>query len=237
MSGDSIEELERILALFEKQRQQDDGDYTKAVGRLQCLKLRRDLRQAMLRRNVGVLDQVISKATGSQYENQLKSQIEAAKKLRQDLSEVKECDLDILDMEPRTVLELRRYHHPPKCICDVIRATYLLLGENESGLKSWSAIQTLLGKHGDDGIIQRVSTFDSTRVDESLSKRVNDILDRHNPSEIRAASPGAATLYFWTRRMVEDSIKGRQVDDDLVNNRPIERVKLFSCFKPRSTSS
>ena len=39
--GDSIEELEKVLVVFEKHRQQDDGDYTQAVDRLRYLKLRR----------------------------------------------------------------------------------------------------------------------------------------------------------------------------------------------------
>ena len=83
---------------------------------------------------------MISKATGSRYEDELKPQIEAAKRLRRDLTEAKKCDMDVSEVEHKTINELRRYQHPPECIYDVIKAACMLLGENESSLKVSSSI-------------------------------------------------------------------------------------------------
>ncbi len=93
-----------------------------------------DLRDAIRRRHVGVLDRTIADVQSSPYAYQLNTQLEAAVKLRDHLKELNTYNHDILEMEQTTISELRSYQRPPTCVHDVMAATYMLLGHDEDRL-------------------------------------------------------------------------------------------------------
>ncbi|BFY97300.1 hypothetical protein BsWGS_00340 [Bradybaena similaris] len=212
-SGTSIEAIEKNIEKFEKNRMDDCGDLSRAQERLQYLKLRRDLRDAIRRSNVGVLERTIADADSSPYAGQLRPQIEAAEMKLEHLRELNKYSHDILTMDQATISEIHSYHRPPACVHDVMAASYMLLGHEESTLRDWSYLQSMAGKVGKDSLIHEVHKFDSSNVDEATAKRVREILNYHDLGEVRVASNGAATFHVWASNIVDMIDKDRAEED------------------------
>ncbi|XP_071100654.1 uncharacterized protein [Haliotis cracherodii] len=212
--GGDIEDLEKMIALFERSRLEDCGDLTRAKERLRYLKLKRDLRDSMRRRHVGVLNRTIADVQASPYAYQLHNQLEKAEKLRDHLKELNTYNHDILQMEQTTISELRSYQRPPTSVHDVMAATYMLLGHDEDRLTEWSDIQCQMGRLGKDSLVRQVETFDTNDVDDQTAGRVKEILGYHDLDQVRAASNGAASFHVWSSQMVEKIDKDQQTEDD-----------------------
>ncbi|XP_076465637.1 uncharacterized protein LOC143297271 [Babylonia areolata] len=202
-AGSDIEELEKAMDRFTRQKLDDCGDFSRALDRLEYLRLRRDLRDAVRRSHVGVLKKTIEEAENSQFSGQLHNQIEAARRKLQHLMELNEYKHDILTMEQSTISEIHSYQRPPLCVHDVMVATYMLLGHQEPRLTEWADIQTLLCRVGRDSLIHDIRDFDSAHVDPRTSRRVQEILQPHELHTIRQASNGAATFYVWTTQICD----------------------------------
>ena len=54
----------------------------------------------------------------------------------------------IEELKQSTIAEIRSYSDPPSSVGEVMRATFLLLGESYSDMQKWSNIRVLLGKMG-----------------------------------------------------------------------------------------
>ncbi|XP_059168192.1 uncharacterized protein LOC131950161 [Physella acuta] len=179
--GKDLEALEQAIKKFESNRMEDAGDLTRANERLYFLKQKRDLRDAIRRSNVGVLERTIKDARSCRYANELQPQIEAAERKLEHLRELNKYSHDILAMDQHTISEIHSYHRPPACVHDVMAASYMLLGHQESTLRDWSYLQSMAGKLGKDSLIHQVKDFDSNNVDDRTSKRVREILNYHDP--------------------------------------------------------
>ncbi|CAG5116743.1 unnamed protein product [Candidula unifasciata] len=212
-SGSKIEDIEKNIEKFEKNHMEDCGDLTRAKERLQYLKLKRDLRDAIRRSNAGVLERTIAEAENSRYAGQLRPQIEAAERKLEHLRELNKYSHDILTMDQATISEIHSYHRPPACVHDVMAASYMLLGHDESTLRDWSYLQSMAGKVGKDSLIHAVREFDSSNVDEATAKRVREILNYHDLGEVRVASNGAATFHVWASNIVDKIDKDREEEN------------------------
>ncbi|RUS72895.1 hypothetical protein EGW08_019340 [Elysia chlorotica] len=202
-SGKDIDEIEKAMSKFEKNHMEDCGDWTRAYNRVEYLKMKKDLRDAIRRRHVGVLERTISEARRSPYEAQLSSQIEAAEKKLQNLRELNKYSHDILEMDQSTISEIHSYHRPPACVHDVMAASYMLLGYNETKLTDWSYVQSLVGHVGRDSLMHQVRDFDTSKVEQRTATRVREILGYHDLDEVRAASNGAAAFHVWASNVVD----------------------------------
>lgn len=202
-AGNDLDELEKAMDRFTKNRLEDCGDFSRALERHEFLRLRRDLRDAVRRSHVGILKKTIEEAENSKFSGQLQHQIEAARKKLQHLQELNEYKHDILNMEQSTISEIHSYQRPPVCVHDVMVATYLLLGHPEPRLTEWADIQTLLCRVGRDSLIHEIRDFDSAHVGQQTNNRVQEILRPHELHDIRTASNGAATFYVWTTQICE----------------------------------
>ncbi|KAK3772631.1 hypothetical protein RRG08_008468 [Elysia crispata] len=202
-SGKDIDEIEKAMLKFEKNHMEDCGDWTRAYNRVEYLKMKKDLRDAIRRRHVGVLERTISEARRSPYEAQLTSQIEAAERKLQHLRELNKYSHDILEMDQSTISEIHSYHRPPACVHDVMAASYMLLGYNETKLTDWSYVQSLAGRVGRDSLMHQVRDFDTAKVEQRTATRVREILGYHDLDEVRVASNGAATFHVWASNVVD----------------------------------
>ncbi|XP_012938687.1 uncharacterized protein LOC101859861 [Aplysia californica] len=223
--GSSIEELEKAMEKFRQNRLEDCGDLTKAQDRMDFLTLKRDLRDAIRRSHVGVLERTIAEARGSRYEGQLGPQIQAAEAKLAHLRELNKYSHDILAMDQQTISEIHSYHRPPACVHDVMAASYMLLGYDESQLRDWSYLQAMAGRLGRGSLIHQVREFDSSDVDEPTAKRVREILDYHELSEVRAASNGAATFHVWADNIVDKISKDNSNEEDRRRREEEERSR------------
>ncbi|CAL1528788.1 unnamed protein product [Lymnaea stagnalis] len=235
--GSSLEELELAIAKFEKNRCEDGGDLTRANERLYYLKMKRSLRDSIRRCNVGVLEKTIKDARSCRYSHELQPQIEAAERKLAHLRELNQYSHDILAMDQATISEIHSYHRPPACVHDVMAASYMLLGHEESTLRDWSYLQGMAGKIGRDSLIHRVREFDSNDVDDKTAKRVREILNYHDLGDVRVASNGAATFHVWASNIVDKIEKDKHEEERNSRREEEERRKYEEMAEKTATSS
>lgn len=87
------------------------------------------LQDSIQRRNVDRMEKALEEAHNSKHTAALSFWIETAEKNLEELRKLKRYTHAILEMKQSTVSELHRYKMPVKCVYDVMRATYLMLGE------------------------------------------------------------------------------------------------------------
>lgn len=209
-TGSDIEELEQAVLIFEKNKLEDNGDRTDALERLKFLYLRKELRDAILRRHPEVLDRAISRVESSDYRSELSHSLESAKRLREHLTELDQYRHDILTMDQLTISEIRSYHHPPDGVHEIMMGTYMLLGYEEEKLRDWTDVQCLLGRYGKESLIREVRNADTININSKTSQRVLNMQSKFSLEQIRSVSNGAATFYVWNDKMANKSDKDRQ---------------------------
>ncbi|XP_052101137.1 uncharacterized protein LOC127735083 isoform X1 [Mytilus californianus] len=209
-TGSDIEEIEHAIELFEKNKLEDNGDLEDAQERLEFLYLRKEIRDAILRRHPGILDKAIANVQSSQYRSELMHYLENAKALKQHLTELNRFSHDILKMQQETISELRSYINPPAGVKEVMKSTYLIIGYEESKLKEWADIQILLGRHGREKLLREVEKADTVNLDEHTCKRVEQLQKDFTIDDIRSVSNGAATFYLWNQNMSRKYSKDKQ---------------------------
>ncbi|XP_033750476.1 hillarin-like [Pecten maximus] len=213
--------LTNAIEAFTQLDLEDRGDLAAAINRQLCLQLRRgnfmqpqrlllisfiytDLRDAMLRRNVGVLDIAIQKAKSSEHEQQLRAKIEEAEELRDHLAKLHKFAHGVLQLKQPTVSELHRYKTPPIPVHDVMLATYIMLGEPRENIKNWKSVQGILGKLGKRGLINRVREFDTVHLTSDMIEEVDTLINSYNEEMVCLRSPAAATFHTWLTNIVDD---------------------------------
>lgn len=87
------------------------------------------------RRNVDILEPAIKAAKISDQVYKLSDRIKEAEELRDHLLTLKRFAHDVLDMKQTTISEIHRYSIPSPLIFNVMKATFLLLGEHPQNLE------------------------------------------------------------------------------------------------------
>ncbi|XP_061168883.1 lim and transglutaminase domain protein ltd-1-like [Saccostrea echinata] len=203
-SSYNISALQKALDDFDKVDLEDKGDRQKAEERLTYLSLRKELKNAIARRHGEKLEEAIENAKSSEYVSSLKKLIEEADDLLSQLRRLKRFAHEVLKMQQPTISEIHNYKHPKPMAYDVMKATYILLGEEERRVEEWEQIQALMRKTGKEGLLRRVRLFDTVQVTENMVNHSSQILRPYDEERIRASSAGLGTFYNWARNVIEE---------------------------------
>ncbi|KAL8565236.1 hypothetical protein ACOMHN_001134 [Nucella lapillus] len=93
-----------------------------------------------------------------------------------------------------------------------MKATYLLLGEQERLLREWEYIQSLLRRQGRGSIIRRIKEFDSQHMKQAKVVRAEGHLKHCNKNKVRQTSAGAGTFYMWSYNIIKEGQNGKEND-------------------------
>lgn len=93
------------------------------------------LRDSINRRNLEALEESLQQARASQFSHKLQPLIQKAEEEVADLKKTDKHAHDILEMNLLTVTELRNYKNPKPIVHDVMKATFILLGERQDLLE------------------------------------------------------------------------------------------------------
>ncbi|XP_062607656.1 lim and transglutaminase domain protein ltd-1-like [Saccostrea cucullata] len=213
-SSNDIKALKKALDDFDKIDMEDKGDRQKAEERLTYLSLRKELKDAIARRHGDKLEEAIENAKSSQYESDLQKLIKEAEDLLSQLRRLKRFAHEVLKMQQPTISEIHNYKHPKPMAYDVMKATYILLGEEEKRVEEWEQIQALMRKTGKEGLLRRVRLFDTVNVTENMVNHSSQILRPYDEERIQASSAGLGTFYKWVTDVIEEIRKSENSPRD-----------------------
>ncbi|XP_070205575.1 uncharacterized protein [Littorina saxatilis] len=199
----SLKELEAALRMCEQYDVQPDSEYYKAIRKVEYLRIKEGLRDAVRRRHAGTLEKAIHIARASPFALQLASAISAADKLRAQLKQWRVHRHAPLDMEQATVSEIRSFKYPPSSVVTVMTAVHRLLGYRRRDVATWQQIQTLLGQTGPESLLQKVEHFKPGQVSVKTAQDVETLLNAVAHDDVLMASNGTARFYVWANGVME----------------------------------
>ncbi|KAK3098481.1 hypothetical protein FSP39_019873 [Pinctada imbricata] len=160
-----------------------------------------DLRDAINTRNIEKLEKAIQHASSSEFEVKLSNLIKSAEELLQHLRKLKRFSHEVLKMSKPTISEITNYKYPRPLAYDIMKATYLLLGEREHNLQEWEMITGLMRRTGKEGLLRRVRNYDTLHSEENITNQAAKLLRQYTEDETKKASVGIATFYVWVRTL------------------------------------
>lgn len=196
--------VKRAIDQFCKSGLEDSGETQQARDRLVYLKLSKGLRDSINRRNLEALEESVQQAKSSKFSHKLQPLIQKAEEEVADLKKTDKHAHDILEMNLLTVTELRNYKTPKPIVHDVMKATFILLGERQDLLEDWMDVQNLMWKIGKEALMKRIENFDKDSVDEQLVKVAARCLKPYNEDMAHATSAGCGTFYVWANKIVSE---------------------------------
>lgn len=200
-----IKRLEKAIRAFEAASLSDEGDLTRAKMVLVSLH-KEALRAAINKRDIKELEEAIEAAKASSVEPQLRDceVMTEAEHLKNLLRRLRLYLHKILELKQTTVSEIHSYQRPKPLVHEVMKVTYLLLGEREKQLEKWGYVQALLRKQGRASIIRRISEFDTVNLNMTTVNRAENRLIHVNKDMVRQTSAGAGTFYVWSYNIITE---------------------------------
>lgn len=86
-------------------------------------------------RSLQDLDKAIARAKAANYDSLLDLQIVMAGRLRDQLHRIEKLRHSVLNMDNRTIAEIRTYGNPPDGVHQSLQAAFLLLGHSKKDVK------------------------------------------------------------------------------------------------------
>lgn len=87
-----------------------------------------ELTQACQRRDLESLKKAIARAKEVNYEHQLDLQLALANRLRDQLERIEKLRHSVLNLDSKTIAEIKTYSNPPDGVHQSMMATFILLG-------------------------------------------------------------------------------------------------------------
>ncbi|KAK2178828.1 hypothetical protein NP493_527g02003 [Ridgeia piscesae] len=137
----------------------------------------------------------------------MQHEVIAANNVVERLRHLAELKYDILNMDRRTMSEMRSYNNPPEILQKVLQASFLLLGEDERTTSRWKVCRTFCMPSGPDGLQRKFLTFDVSKLHPEIVARCKQILDKYTVTQVQRVSAGAGTFYVWARGIIDESDK------------------------------
>ncbi|KAJ8304180.1 hypothetical protein KUTeg_017763 [Tegillarca granosa] len=195
-------ELQTAIDKFNHKLMNDHGDLTEANFRLAYLKNQTDLRDAIKVRKPELLKHAVRSAKQSAFAEKLQNLIRQAQSVLADIESLQRF-AHYIDLRRPAISELQSYANPPPVVIDVVRATYMLLGEPPEHLNTWENLQNLLRKKNDESLVFRIDMFDFVDIGEETIENVADLLSLYNEETAMAASVGVGAIYTWAKNVCE----------------------------------
>ncbi|OWF54020.1 hillarin-like [Mizuhopecten yessoensis] len=196
-STDSVA-IQKALDKFNSLDVEDTtGIVQQAQYRIEFLRLQKGLKTAILRENIELLEDAIGKASASSHRNNLQVKIAEATEILEKLRKLKKYTHDVLAMKQSTISEIHRYQVPKDIIYDIMKATFLLLGETGDTLEYWDYLQTLMRRAGRDSLLARIRKLNYDNIDKKTITKAMNLITPYDKEAVTTASAGAGTFYKW----------------------------------------
>ena len=93
------------------------------------------LKKAMADRDLASLEKYVAEAEKKGLEKRLGLQLAMAKQILEKLQRIEKLKKEILNLDQKTIAEIKSYSQPPKQVHQVMTAVFMLLGDKGDTLK------------------------------------------------------------------------------------------------------
>ncbi|XP_062593883.1 hillarin-like [Saccostrea cucullata] len=180
-----------------------DDQIVAAKSKLELFKLKNEVRNAHLRRNIHVTRKAIDHIKSSPYSRICEKEIHDLETFEKELEK-----LNKFPQEPPTlhwaVGELANSPVVTEEVVNTVRAFLMLLGEPAETLKTWNKILDVLRPPAENlqlvSLTARIKEKESSKepLDTARKREVQECLRKYTVDQVRNINVGAAVIYDWT---------------------------------------
>ena len=102
-----------------------------------------EIKEALASRDLDKLERTMHGLSDTSLRKDLGAILEDAEEMRSRLRKLKRLKMAVLQMDQKTISELRSYPQPPPAVHGVMVATFLLLGQKEGDIKVFFNLSVL----------------------------------------------------------------------------------------------
>ncbi|XP_061173438.1 hillarin-like [Saccostrea echinata] len=185
-----------------------DDQIVAAKSKLELFKLKNEVRNAHLRRNIHVTRKTIEKLKTSTYKRICEKEIIDLEEFEKELEK-----LNRFPQEPPTlhwaIGELANSPVVTEEIVNTVRAFLLLLGEPVEALKTWNKILDVIRPPAENlpliSLTARIKEKEGSNesLDNARLSDVQECLRKYTIDQVRNINVGAAVIYEWVRISVQ----------------------------------
>ncbi|XP_033750611.1 hillarin-like [Pecten maximus] len=227
-------EIKEALQKFNDLELINHGEVDRAQRRIGYLDVKNKMRDGINRRNTVVLEKALREAKESEYRDKVENMIQDGEALLKHLQQLKTFAHDVLTLQRTTVSEIHRYNIPKQSIYDVMKATFLVLGEREETLNEWETIQDLLRKTGRENVLRKIGEYDTIYLETETAQRAADIISQYDKSNLVEASAAAGAFYVWVYNITKEVLKWTGYYDGGEQKQNQEKLLNGSISQPRT---
>ncbi|XP_064609386.1 uncharacterized protein LOC135473466 [Liolophura sinensis] len=191
-----------------------ENDLTEARIVLDVIQIRAELDTAFSTNDIDALKRIIEKIERKKLERRLEPQLAKAREAVCTESHLTKAKKAVINMEAKTMTEIRSYNRPPQAVYDVMRAALLLLGEREDRVVDWNDCRRLCNPVGSKGLKRRVEVLDVEQLSPAAVQCARKLLAKTSPDSVGQISAGAAAFHTWALGMIEEADKASPVQGD-----------------------
>ncbi|KAI0210892.1 hypothetical protein LSAT2_004331, partial [Lamellibrachia satsuma] len=186
----------------------DHKGVAKAERQMKLIEMKTKLGTVIKERQLNAILETIDEIKKLGFDEVLmQHEVIAAKNVAEQLHRLAELKYAILNMDRRTMSEMRSYNSPPIILHNVLQAALLLLGDDEQTTKRWKTCRSCCYPDGPNGLQRKFLKFNVSKVPMELVARCKDMLDKHTVTQVQKVSAGAATFYVWARGVIDEAEK------------------------------
>lgn len=98
----------------------------------------------MSKRSINKLERAIKMVEKAGLQRKLNLQLQMAQKILEHLRKIEKLRHAIMNLDQKTIAEIKSYSNPPEIVHRVMTGTFILLGEKEKTLKVGALVVTLI---------------------------------------------------------------------------------------------
>jgi len=202
--------LPQLIAATEKAEESEDVHslfIEKAKRLIDTIGEKKTLKENISGKELKELENTLTRITEKGLKKRLHNEYEIGLALLTRLLKFEKMKAKVMALKQPTISEIRSYSTPKEPVRKVMICTYLLLGEQESSLKTWKNIQALMGKNGKKSLKYRISQCDPDSIPEKVARNAQKWISQLDLIVVSEASSGAATFYIWSSNAIESCLE------------------------------
>lgn len=183
----------------------NDDEIAAAETKLEFLNYRKEINDAIHRRNYRIINETLLKISKYRYRGALVYEIRRLFKLRKQLKRLLECQKDVPTLR-EAASEIVQIVDPPPEIHLTIGALFLLVEEPEKYIESWDYIVHQMtsehGRQGDPTIFAKMNLIAEMFPSNNTRRKIVTLLAEYNVEQVKRVSPAAAKFYTWIEKVM-----------------------------------
>lgn len=204
MSSTNVDNLRKAVdKCYRMKMDMNDDEIVAGESKWEYLSMRKELLDAIHRRNFRVTNETLHKVSKYRFKGALLFEIRKLFRIRKQLKLLRDFRKYVPSLRDASK-ELLQMPHPPPEVHITMAAVFLLLDEPETNLEDWQYIKEQLRQsHGEDApAFKKMWCVAEMAPSKNTMRKIVTLMAEYNYEKVERTSPAAAQFYIWMQKIM-----------------------------------